>query len=54
MKINSLSLSEVRSAEDGVSEQELGHDEGLQGHVERRAYFLTLKQVWVVTNLLNL
>lgn len=34
-----------------VTVQELRHDVGLQGHVERRACLLALKQVWVVTHL---
>lgn len=41
----------VVSVEEAVTVEELGHDVGLEGHVERRACLLALKQVGVVTHL---
>lgn len=37
--------------QEAVTVQELWHDVGLEGHVERRACLLTLKQVRVVAHL---
>ena len=41
----------VVSVEEAMTVEELGHDVGLEGHVERRACLLALKQVRVVTHL---
>jgi len=41
----------VVRVDEAVTEEELRHGVGLQGHVERRARLLALKQVRVVTHL---
>lgn len=46
-----LVLGLVVCVDEAMAVEELRHDVGLQGHVERRACLLALKQVGVITHL---
>lgn len=48
---NLLVFGLVMRMDEAITEEKLGHDVRFEGHVERRARLLALKQVRVVTHL---